>query len=62
MWIQNSRQYFKDVRSEFRKVTWPSQNEAVAGTIGVIVVCAIITLVLAGVDMILSQVVQRILP
>ena len=62
VWISDSRQFLLEVRSEFRKVTWPTQKEAVAGTIGVIVVCTIITLVLAGVDMILGQLVQRILP
>ena len=62
VWVSDSRQFLLEVRSEFRKVTWPSQKEAVAGTIGVIVVCTVITLVLAGVDMILGQIVQRIIP
>ena len=61
-WISDSRQFFLEVRSEFRKVTWPSQKEATAGTIGVVVVCGIVTLVLAGVDMALSQIIQWILP
>jgi preprotein translocase subunit SecE len=51
-----------EVRSEFRKVTWPSQKEATAGTIGVVVVCTIVTLVLAGVDLALGQIIQWILP
>ena len=62
VWVSDSRQFLLEVRAEFRKVTWPSQKEAVAGTIGVVVVCAIITSVLAGVDLILGQIVQRILP
>ena len=62
VWVNDSRQFLLEVRSEFRKVTWPSQKEAVAGTIGVVVVCAIITTVLAVVDFSLGQIVQRILP
>lgn len=62
VWVNDSRQFLLEVRSEFRKVTWPSQKEAVAGTIGVLVVCGIITTVLALVDLALGQIVQRILP
>ncbi|MBW2270926.1 MAG: preprotein translocase subunit SecE [Deltaproteobacteria bacterium] len=62
VWVSDSRQFLLEVRSEFRKVTWPSQKEATAGTIGVVVVCGIVTLVLAGVDMALSQIIQWILP
>ncbi len=62
VWVNDSRQFLLEVRSEFRKVTWPSQKEAVAGTIGVVVVCTIITTVLAVVDLALGQIVQRILP
>ena len=29
-WISDSRQFILEVRSEFRKVTWPSQKEALA--------------------------------
>ena len=62
VWVSDSRQFLLEVRSEFRKVTWPSQKEATAGTIGVVIVCAAVTLWLAGVDMVLSQIIQWILP
>ncbi len=61
-WIGESRQFLLEVRSEFRKVTWPSQKEAVAGTIGVIVVVAIITSALSLVDVVLGQAVKWVLP
>ncbi|HJO25362.1 MAG: preprotein translocase subunit SecE [Myxococcota bacterium] len=60
VWFGESRQFLTEVRSEFRKVTWPTQKEATAGTIGVVVVVAIITLVLGLVDLILGQAVQWI--
>ncbi len=62
VWISESRQFLLEVRIEFRKVTWPSQKEAVAGTIGVIVVVAIVTSVLSLVDVVLGQAVKWVLP
>ncbi len=62
VWMSESRQFLLEVRSEYRKVTWPNQKEAVAGTIGVLVVVTVITLVLSGIDLVLGQVIQRILP
>ncbi len=61
-WIRESRQFFLEVRIEFRKVTWPSQKEAVTGTVGVIVVVTIITTVLSLVDVVLGQAVKWVLP
>ena len=62
VWYSESRQFIVEVRSEFRKVTWPTQKEAVAGTIGVMVVVALITAGLSVVDAILGQAIQWILP
>jgi len=61
VWVENGRQYLSDVRSEFRKVTWPSQREYVGGTIGVVVIVAILTVVLGLIDMGLSQIMELIL-
>ena len=49
-WIAAARQYLIDVRSEFRKITWPSQREYVGGTVGVVVIVAFLTLVLGLID------------
>jgi preprotein translocase subunit SecE len=59
--MENSRQYLSDVRTEFRKVTWPSQREYVGGTIGVVVIVAILTLVLGLIDAGLSEIMELIL-
>jgi preprotein translocase subunit SecE len=61
-WVQGARSYFEDVMVELRKVTFPQRKEAVAGTIGVIVVVSVITLVLGIVDMILAWGVGKVLP
>jgi preprotein translocase subunit SecE len=61
-WVGESRQFLLEVRSEFRKVTWPTQKEAVAGTIGTLVVVTVITSVLSLVDLLLGQAVQLLVP
>jgi preprotein translocase subunit SecE len=62
IWYSVSSQFLVEVRAEYRKVTWPSQKEAVAGTIGVLVLVTLMTLVLSGVDLVLGQLIQLILP
>jgi preprotein translocase subunit SecE len=61
-WVDATRQYAVDVRSEFDKVTWPQRKEAVGGTIGVLVVVGVITAVLSLVDVTLAKLVEWILP
>ncbi|MDJ0869110.1 MAG: preprotein translocase subunit SecE [Myxococcota bacterium] len=61
-WAGDTRQYLLDVRGEFRKVTWPQRKEAVGGTVGVVVVVLVITLVLGLVDVGLAELVRRVLP
>jgi preprotein translocase subunit SecE len=58
----DSKQFLLEVRAEYRKVTWPSQKEAMAGTIGVLVVVTVLTLVLSVVDLGLGFIVSQIIP
>ena len=60
--FSDAKHFTLEVRSEFRKVTWPTQKEAVGGTIGVVVIVAIITSVLSVVDLVLGQVIQLVIP
>jgi preprotein translocase subunit SecE len=62
VWYSDSRQFLTEVRAEFRKVTWPTRQEAVAGTIGVLIVVAVLTLALSIVDLGLSKAIELILP
>ena len=62
VWYADSRQFVTEVRAEYRKVTWPTQKEATAGTIGVLVVVAVLTTGLSLVDGILGFLVRMILP
>jgi len=61
-WFSQSKQFLSEVRGEFSKVTWPTQKEAVAGTIGVVVIVAVITAALSLVDLALGQLIQVALP
>jgi preprotein translocase subunit SecE len=58
----DTRRFALEVRTEFRKVTWPTQKEAVGGTIGVVVIVAIITSVLSIVDLVLGQLIRLTIP
>jgi preprotein translocase subunit SecE len=61
-WMRESIRFLSDVRGEFRKVTWPTQKEAAAGTVGVLVIVLVITTILGLADVVLGRVVQLILP
>jgi preprotein translocase subunit SecE len=62
VWYRQSVQFVSEVRAEFRKVTWPTQKEAVAGTVGVVIVVSVLTAGLSLVDLVLGQLVKLILP
>ena len=36
-WVENTREYFTDIRSEMRRVTWPNQTQVKSTTIVVII-------------------------
>ncbi len=53
-WADQSRAFLGEVQVEFKKVTWPSQKETVAGTIGVMILVSIVGTALFIVDWVLS--------
>jgi len=61
VWVSATRQYLIDVRSEFRKITWPNQREYVGGTVGVVVIVAFLTLVLGLIDAGLAKVMELLI-
>ena len=62
VWVSDARTFLLEVRTEFRKITWPTRQEATAGTIGVLVVVALITAALSLVDLVLGQVMRFVVP
>ena len=53
-WTQNAKQFYFDVRSEMKKVSWPSRQEVVGTTIVVIVAVFFFGLYLGAVDQLLG--------
>ena len=61
-WAVQGREFLNEVQVEFKKVTWPTQKETVGGTIGVIVLVALVALGLFAVDGILAWLMRTIWP
>ncbi|PYS29101.1 MAG: preprotein translocase subunit SecE [Acidobacteria bacterium] len=60
-WTQKSRQFYSDVRSEMKKVSWPGRQEVVGTTIVVVVAVFFFGLYLGLVDYLLSLGLDRVL-
>jgi preprotein translocase subunit SecE len=61
-WATQGREFLTEVQVEFKKVTWPSQKETVGGTIGVIVLVALVAIALFAVDGILAWTMRMVWP
>ena len=48
--VSNLKKYFKGVKSEWGKITWPMREQVVAETIIVLIVVAIITFAVFAID------------
>ncbi len=53
--------FFKQVRSEMQKVSWPSRQETTASTIAVFIMVTIASLFLFFADQLIAMVIQWIL-
>jgi len=51
-WALSTREFFRDVSSEMKKVTWPTRNEVVGTTAVVIVATLVFALFLWGCDVV----------
>jgi preprotein translocase SecE subunit len=60
--ISDTRQFLSGVKSEFGKVTWPSRQEYVGGTIGVLIVVALFSVALGAIDFALTYAVKQLIP
>lgn len=52
--------YFKGVQSEFKKITWPSKEQVQSEFFAVLVIVALITVIVYGIDIGLDRVVETI--
>ena len=54
-------QFLSEVKSEVKKVTWPSKKETMGGTAVVLMVVLIMAIFLGVVDLLLSKIVEALL-
>jgi preprotein translocase subunit SecE len=59
-WIESTREYFKDIRGEMKRVTWPSRQKVESTTIVVIVSVFAFAAYFKLVDMLLGDNVTRL--
>ena len=55
-WVARTVQFFRDVRSEVRKVSWPTWPELKKATTVIVIFVAILGLVIGWMDWLLQQV------
>ena len=60
-WTEDAREFISDVQVEFKKVTWPTQKQTIAGTVSVVVIVTIITIALGLFDWMLSVIMSQVL-
>ena len=59
--VRELRTFFSEVKSELKKVTWPSKQEVYNTTLVVILTTVFFGFYLYGLDLVMSQVFTRIL-
>lgn len=53
--------YFKDIKAEFKKITWPTLNDVKEATIKTLVVMLFFTVVIAVYDSVFSNILKGVL-
>jgi preprotein translocase subunit SecE len=56
-----AKQFLREVKTELKKVTWPSRKDALSGTLVVLVAVFIIAIFLGIVDSVLSNAIKELL-
>ncbi len=56
--LQTARQFFREVRVEMKKVTWPSRKETIASTSVVLITVFLVAFYLGIVDLGLSRLIK----
>ncbi len=58
-WVESTREYLNDIRSEMRRVTWPSRQQVESTTLVVILSVFIFAAYFKIVDKVIEQTVTR---
>lgn len=59
-WLQNVRQFWHEVSSEMKKVSWPARTEVVNTTIIVVIAVFFFSVFLFSADIVLTYLIQGI--
>ncbi len=59
--VERASRYLRDVRAELNRVTWPSRQELIAGTVVVVVVVSVMAAYLGAWDAVFTWLFQRVL-
>ncbi len=59
---QKSVQFYREVKIELKKVTWPTRKQTMGSTVVVVILVVIISLFLGLVDLGLSSLMRAVLP
>ncbi len=59
--FEGTKQFLREVKSELKKVTWPSRKDTLSGTLVVLVAVFIIAIFLGIVDSGLSNLIKELL-
>ena len=59
--IESTKQFLREVKTELKKVTWPSRKDTLSGTVVVLVAVFVIALFLGLVDSFLSALIKGLL-
>ncbi len=60
-WTQNAKQFYTDVRSEMKKVSWPPRQEVIGTTIVVVVAVFFFGFYLGLIDYLLAMGLDRVI-
>ena len=57
-WIEKTNRFFKEVRVEMQKVTWPSKDDMISNTIVVIIATVFVSLLIGIEDRGLAEILK----
>ena len=60
-WVQRLQVFIGDVKSEAKKVTWPSRDEVRDSTFAVIIASLLLAIFIFGVDQVMNFMIKAIL-
>ena len=60
-WITKTREFFKEVKAEYKKVSFPSRQEVVGTTVVVLIACAIFAVYLWVADILILRMYQFVI-